>query len=132
LLDVLEVWQCGHDGADQAGEVVAALDCAQGSAMPLDVRRHVVRRLVDAVLVERRFDERANDPLVFVQVVLSSHFALRCLCRVGAHKAKLGRRIDSWLRADDYFFIGASRWMTYSPEPDDLREFLLHASLKVG
>src|SRR4029077_8380539 len=115
LLDVPEVRQGADNGADQAGEVVAALDRAQGSAVPLDVRRHVVRRLVGAVLVERRFDERANDPLVFLQVALSSHLALRCLCSVGAHKAKLGRRIDSWLRADDYFFTGGSRLMTYSP-----------------
>jgi hypothetical protein len=35
-------------------------------------------------------------------------------------KAKLDRRIDSWLLADDFFFAGGRHWMTYSPERDDL------------
>src|SRR5258706_15191999 len=35
-------------------------------------------------------------------------------------RPKLGWPIDSWLLTDDYFFVGGSRWMTYSPEGDDL------------
>jgi hypothetical protein len=49
----------------------------------------MVRHSIGLVLVERRFDERANDPLVFLQVVLSSHLALLWLCRFGAHAGKL-------------------------------------------
>jgi hypothetical protein len=84
----------------------------------------MVRHSIGLVLVERRFDERANDPLVFLQVVLSSQLALLCLCRFGAHAGKLRRPIDSWLRTDDYFFGGGSRWMTYSRDGDDLAERL--------
>jgi hypothetical protein len=57
--------------------------------------RHIVRRSIGLALVERRLDERTNDPLVFLEVVLSSHIAILCLCRFGAHAAKLGRPIDS-------------------------------------
>src|SRR5216684_97214 len=72
------------------------------------------------MLVERRFDERANDPLVFLQVVLSCHLALLCLCGFGAHGVKLGWPLDSWLLTDDYFFAGSSKRMTYSPDRNDL------------
>jgi hypothetical protein len=84
------------------------------------VGRHVVRRSIGLMLVERHFDERTNNPLVFLQVVLSSHLALLCLCRLGAHAGKLRWPIDSWLPTDDYFFAGGSKWMTYSPDRDDL------------
>ena len=43
--------------------------------MPLHVGRQVVRRSIGLVLVERRFDERANNLLVFLNDVLSSHCA---------------------------------------------------------
>jgi hypothetical protein len=109
LLYVKQVRECGDDRADQTDEVLATLDCSQGAAVPLHVGRQVVRRSIGLMLVERCFDERANDPLVFVQVVLSRHLALLCLCRRGAHTGKLGWPIDSWLRTDDYFFCGSSR-----------------------
>jgi hypothetical protein len=41
--------------------------------VPLHVGRQIVRRSIGLVLVERRFDERANDPLVFLNCVLGSH-----------------------------------------------------------
>jgi hypothetical protein len=72
----------------------------------------MVRHSIGLVLVERRFDERANNPLVFLQVVLSSHLAPYWLCRFGAHASKLGGPIDSWLLTDDYLFAGGSKWMT--------------------
>jgi hypothetical protein len=43
--------------------------------VPLHVGRQVVRRSIGLVLVERRFDERANDLLVFLKGVLGSHCA---------------------------------------------------------
>src|SRR4029077_6673746 len=86
-----------------------------------DVGRHVVLRSIGLMLVEGRLDERANDPLVFLQVVLSSHLVPLCLWCLGAHAAKLGGRIDSWLLTDDCFLAGGTQPMTYSPDSDDLR-----------
>jgi hypothetical protein len=56
LLYVTQVREGGDDRADQPGEIVATLDCAQGAAVPLDVGRHVVRRSIGLMLVERRLD----------------------------------------------------------------------------
>jgi len=120
LLYVLQVREGGDDRTDQPDEVLATLDCSQCAAVPLHVGRQVVPHSIGLVLVERRFDERANDPLVFLQVVLSSHLAPLCLCRFGAHASKLGWPIDSWLLTDDYFFARGFEWMTYSPDRDDL------------
>jgi hypothetical protein len=80
------------------------------------------------MLVERRFDERANDSLVFLQVVLSRHLALLGWCCLGADEGTLGWPIDSWLQADDCFFAACSKWMTYSPGRDDLDRSLGAAS----
>jgi hypothetical protein len=80
--------------------------------VPLNVGRQIVRRSIGLVLVERRLDERANDPLVFLQVVLSRDVALLCLCRFGAYTGKLGWPNDAWLRTDDYFFAGGTKRMT--------------------
>src|SRR4029077_16888106 len=68
LLDIAQVRERGDDRADKPGEVIAALGCSEGTAVPLDVGRHEVRSSIVLVLVERRLDERANDPLVFLQV----------------------------------------------------------------
>src|SRR2546428_14100681 len=122
LLDVTQVRESGDDRADQSDEILATVDCSQGAAVPLHIGRQVVRRSIGLMLVERRFDERANNSLVFLQVVLSRHLAL--LCRFGAHTGKLGGPIDAWLQTDDYFFGGGSRWMTYPPDGDDLGERL--------
>ncbi len=124
LLYVAQVREGGDDRADQPGEILATLDCPQGATVPLDVGRHVVRRSIGLVLVERRFDELTNDPLVFFQVVLSSHLGLLGLCRFGAHAFKLGWPIDAWLLTDDCFFVRGSKGMTYSPDRDDLGECL--------
>ncbi len=126
LLDVTQVREGGDDRADQPDEILPTVDCSQGAAMPFHIGRQVVRRSTGLMLVERRFDERANDPLVLLQVGLSRHLALHCLCRFGAHKGKLGGPIDSWLQTDDYFFGGGSRWMTYPPDGDDLVEPVPH------
>src|SRR5712692_9614006 len=120
LLDVFQVRECGNDRADQPGEVLATLDCSQGAAVPLHVGRQVVRHSIGLVLVERRFDERANDPLVFLQVVLSSHLAPHCWCRFVAHAFQVRWPIDSWLLTDDYFFARSSSRMTYSQDWNDL------------
>src|SRR5712692_6939620 len=120
LLDVAQVREGGDDCTDQPDEVLATLDCSQGAAVPLHVGRQVVRHSIGLVLVERRFDERANDPLVFLQVLLRSHLAPHCLCRFGAHAVKLGWPIDAWLLTDDYFFAVGTKRMTYPPDRDDL------------
>src|SRR5713226_9357713 len=120
LLCVTQVREGGDDRADQPGEILATLDCAKGAAVPLDVGGHVLGRSSGLALVERRLDERANDPLVFLQVVLSRHLALLCWCRFGGHAPKLGWPIDSWLLTDDYFFARSSKRMTYSPDRNDL------------
>ena len=74
LLDVAQVREGREDRADQPGDLLATLDGPQG-ALPVRVGRQVVRRSIGLVLVERRFDERANDLLVFLNGVLGSHFA---------------------------------------------------------
>ncbi len=73
LLDVLQVREGRDDRVDQPGDFFATLDGPQGAAVPLHVGRQVVRRSIGLVLVERRFDERANDPLVFLNGILGSH-----------------------------------------------------------
>lgn len=107
LLYILQVGEGGDDRADKPGEILATLDCSQGATMPLDVGRHVVRCSIGPVLIKRRFNECANDPLVFLQVVLSRHLALLRLSRFGVHEGKLGWPIDSWLLTDDYIFAAA-------------------------
>jgi hypothetical protein len=55
--------------------LLATLDGPESAAVPLHVGRQVVGRSIGLVLVERRFDERAHDLLVFLNGVLSRHFA---------------------------------------------------------
>ena len=120
LLYVTQVREGGDDRADRSGEILATLDCSQGAAVPLHVGRQVVRHSIGLMLVERRFDERANYPLVFLQVVLSSQLAPFACVVLVLMQAKLGWPIDFWLLTHDCFFAGGSEWMTYSPDGDDL------------
>ena len=96
LLDVMQVRECGDDGADEPPDVLATLDGPEGAAVPLHVGREVVGRSICVVLVERRFYERANDPLVssrFSRVVMLPSFS--CVVVVVLIRGKLGWPIDS-------------------------------------
>ena len=122
LLHVVQIRKGVDDRPDQPGNVFATFDGPQGTAVPLHIRCQQGDCFICLVLVERRLDELANDPLVFLELLGRGHLAVPTLWRVGAHEDRLGWPVDPWHRADDSFWAGASTGMTYSPARNDLEE----------
>ena len=76
LLGCMQVGESADDRTDQRSDLLAPLDGPQCAPVELHCGCQVVGRLICLVLVKRRFDEGANNLLVFLNGVLSSHFAL--------------------------------------------------------